>query len=243
MYSQLLEFADEAFSFVEALETVDTTTALAYEIGRGLRRFGFDNFVITLLPNAGQSIQDAILVARLPEEWPQIYSDRNFLRHDPVFRHCQSARQPFAWSDVPVASEPNSEAAEVMLRASEQGMHDGFCLPIHGLSGLEGCASFSGEAPDLTHRVRPVVHLMALHAFVRSRQLSKRQRDRSLLTPRERQVLTMAAQGYSAYRTASLLGIAERTVTAHVVSACGKLKAANKTAAVAQAIFHGHISL
>lgn len=243
MYSQLLEFADEAFSFVEALETADTTNALAYQISRGVGRFGFENFVITLLPTAGQPIQEAILSARLPEQWPRIYSDRNFLRHDPVFRHCQTARQPFAWSEAPVAEDANSKAAEVMLRASEHGMRNGFCLPIHGVSGLEGCASFSGDAPDLTQRVRPVVHLMALHAFVRSRQLARRQRERSLLTPRERQVLTMAAQGYSAYRTAALLGIAERTVTAHVVSACTKLKAANKTAAVAQAIFHGHISL
>jgi len=45
-----------------------------------------------------------------------------------------------------------------------------------------------------------------------------------------------AAAGKSAADTGDILGITERTVTAHIVSACQKLDATNKTQAVARAL-------
>ena len=52
-----------------------------------------------------------------------------------------------------------------------------------------------------------------------------------------------AAAGKSAADTGEILGITERTVTAHIVSACQKLGAANKTQAVARAIQYKIINL
>jgi LuxR family quorum sensing-dependent transcriptional regulator len=60
--------------------------------------------------------------------------------------------------------------------------------------------------------------------------------NRKLLTAREREVLTWAAQGKSAFEIAEILAIAKRTVDEHVQIAARKLGAANRTHAVALAL-------
>lgn len=59
------------------------------------------------------------------------------------------------------------------------------------------------------------------------------------LTPREREVLIWAARGKTAWETAKLLELSERTVKAYISSACVSLGAQNKTHAVAICLTHG----
>jgi len=86
---------------------------------------------------------------------------------------------------------------------------------------------------------------MAMYAFERTRQLLKPSPNSGsgILTPRERETLIWAAAGKSAADTGDILGITERTVTAHITSACQKLDAVNKTQAVARALQYRLIGL
>jgi DNA-binding NarL/FixJ family response regulator len=61
------------------------------------------------------------------------------------------------------------------------------------------------------------------------------------LTPRERDVLDLVAEGQSNRRVAERLGISDQTVKFHVASICGKLGALNRTEAVRIAIERGLI--
>ena len=58
----------------------------------------------------------------------------------------------------------------------------------------------------------------------------------SPLTPRERQVLALVADGMTNDRTAEQLGISAETVQSHVRNAMSKLEADTRTQAVATAI-------
>jgi DNA-binding CsgD family transcriptional regulator len=58
-------------------------------------------------------------------------------------------------------------------------------------------------------------------------------RQRSVLTPREREVLAWVAQGKSAWEIGEILDIAKRTVDEHAQTAGRKLGAVNRTHAVA----------
>jgi len=60
--------------------------------------------------------------------------------------------------------------------------------------------------------------------------------QKGVLTSREREVLTLCADGKSAAAIADILDITERTVVGHTVNAMRKLQAANKTQAVAKAL-------
>jgi DNA-binding NarL/FixJ family response regulator len=63
------------------------------------------------------------------------------------------------------------------------------------------------------------------------------------LTPREREVLALVAEGLSNKAIAQELGISDQTVKFHVASITGKLGAANRTEAVRRAVRRGLIVL
>ncbi len=63
------------------------------------------------------------------------------------------------------------------------------------------------------------------------------------LTRREGDVLLWAARGKTAWETAQLLGLTERTVKFYLARACARLEVRNKTHAVALCLKHGLIDL
>jgi LuxR family quorum sensing-dependent transcriptional regulator len=63
------------------------------------------------------------------------------------------------------------------------------------------------------------------------------------LSPREREVLRLVAQGKSSREIGELLGISSRTVNEHVTSSVRKLSAKNRTHAVAIALRDGIIEV
>jgi DNA-binding NarL/FixJ family response regulator len=63
------------------------------------------------------------------------------------------------------------------------------------------------------------------------------------LTPRERTVLELLAQGLSNRRIAERLGISEHTAKFHVGAVCGKLGASSRTEAVSRGLRRGLITL
>lgn len=244
MTSKVLNFANDAFAFVEAIERADTPSALLDEMEKALGAFGFENYVITSLPRPGESIRETILIHRLPDRWFDLYNRNGFAEHDPVIRHCRRTVTPFEWCEAPYDPEQDHRAREVMTKAREFRMEKGFCLPVHGMNGFDACISLSGKDVDLSPRTKPAIHLMALYAFERGRQISRSAARRDVpLSPRELEVLELSARGLSAGAIAVRLGITERTVTAHVVNACQKLDATNKTQAVARAVHMRYVTL
>jgi LuxR family quorum sensing-dependent transcriptional regulator len=89
----------------------------------------------------------------------------------------------------------------------------------------------------VTARDLPMIHFIALYAFDRIRGLAGRKPGNvANLTPREREVLTWAALGKSAWEIGEILRIAKRTVDEHSQTAMRKLDAVNRAQAVAIAI-------
>jgi DNA-binding NarL/FixJ family response regulator len=71
-----------------------------------------------------------------------------------------------------------------------------------------------------------------------------RHRDRvSMLTGREREILTVAAEGLTARQIGSRLGVRERTVTTHLFRIYKKLGADSRVGAIAAAARSGLISV
>jgi len=237
---RVLDHATEAFAFIDELDRLFTADHVVDAMERSFSLFGFENFIVTGLPNPRERFEHMVLLKKWPAGWFEIYSKEDYVRVDPIIRLCRNTVQPFAWSEAPYDRAGDPRAAEVMDRATDFRMSEGFCLPIHGINGYEACLSMSGVDIDISSRTKPALHLMTIYAFERIRQLLSPTSLRSTgtLTLRERETLIWAAAGKSAADTGDILGITERTVTAHIVSACQKLGAANKTQAVARAIHH-----
>jgi LuxR family quorum sensing-dependent transcriptional regulator len=238
-------YATEAFDFIDNLDYLASAEDVVDAVAKAFSLFGFENFVITGLPNPKERFEQVVLLKKWPMGWFDIYTKEDYVRLDPIIRLCRATTQPFEWSEAPYSRETESGAAEVMDRATDFRMKEGFCLPIHGINGYEACFSMSGVDLDLSSRTKPALHLMAMYAFERTRQLLKPSPNAGsgILTPRERETLIWAAAGKSAADTGDILGITERTVTAHIASACQKLDAVNKTQAVARALQYRLIGL
>jgi two-component system, NarL family, response regulator NreC len=73
--------------------------------------------------------------------------------------------------------------------------------------------------------------------------IERRQVDALRLTDREREVLAIAAEGFTAREIASRLGVRERTVTTHLARIYGKLGVGNRLAALRIASRAGLVSI
>jgi len=230
--------AARALDFVESLDDCGDQTQVAVAVQAILCEFGFDHFVITGLPNPNDRLDQLLVIARLPAGWYEHYADSNYMACDPVFRNCRATTTPFEWEEAPYDPDSDAAADEVMQRARDFGMARGFSVPIHGPDGYEACFSMSGRTPDLSGRTKPAMHMVAMYAFERARQVARKplRGVANPLTRREQEVLTWAALGKSARDTAEILKITERTAVAHTVNATHKLGAANRTQAVVRAM-------
>jgi LuxR family transcriptional regulator, quorum-sensing system regulator BjaR1 len=235
---RIFDHATEAFTFIEGLERLSTVKDVIDAMERSLAFFGFENFIMTGLPYPDQRIDGLVLLKKWPIDWYNIYTSNNYDLHDPVIRLCRQSVQPFEWAEVAYDRQADRKAAEIMHGASQFDMTQGYCLPIHGLNGYEACLSMSGRHLDLTPQTKPAIHLMAMYAFERARGMMAPKNSPNPLTAREQETLCWAALGKSAADTGEILGVTERTITAHISSACHKLSAVNKTHAVARALQH-----
>ncbi len=244
MAAGMLDIGRAAFDFVDDIERLSDQRLLMDRFGRELGGYGYHAWVIASLPN-GRSGSLALLNG-WPQGWTALYRRHKLIRNDPIVAHCLRSTAPFEWREAPYDPLASPKAKEVMDRASDFGMREGFCVPIHTSDGYEAVVTMGGERPELSGQVRPALHLMALYAYGKAVDLCMPQRfpaAPALLTRREREVLQWTAAGKTAWEISQILGVAESTITAHVKAAAAKLDTRNRVATVVAALRRREISL
>src|SRR5688572_7129296 len=83
------DHATEAFTFIETLEGLSTTHDVMSAMERGFALFGFENFIITGLPNDRERFEHVVLLRKWPMGWFELYARENYVRADPVIRLCR----------------------------------------------------------------------------------------------------------------------------------------------------------
>ena len=227
----------EALAFIEELDCLTDTTEVVDAMGHALGRFGFEFFCINGFPRPQQRFEEVMFAIRVPPAWIELYLDKQYAHVDPTMRHCRRTVHPFEWKDAPYDTGLEPRAHEMVRRAEDFGLANGFWVPIFDPAGCEGGVWMGGRYLDLKPHTKPVIHLMALYAFERVRQIHPpAAKERRSLTAREREVLTWAAHGKTAWEIGEILAIAKRTVDEHAQTAFRKLGAVNRTQAVAIAL-------
>ena len=235
--------------YARALSTIDGLTAvkdlggLADTLSVAFSAYGVDHFIIAGLPNPAERFEKTVMLKHWSADWFDVYTSRQFVLDDPVVRMCRATTTPFEWSEAPFDAEREPRALELMRTAHDFGLRRGFSIPVHSLNGLEACFSVSGVRPEFDGGARAALHLIALYAFERVRRLAMPRPRPNPLTVRETEVLTWAAAGKSHGDIAAILGVTERTVTAHMVNATDKLGASNRTHAVVRAMQARYIAI
>lgn len=233
-----------ALDFVDALESATTRVDVISQFERLIGEIGFFAYIISGIPTSCQSLEQLMLANGWPDGWFEHYTRQNLHIADPVPRHCLATLNPFLWSEAPYDRERDRSAHEVMTRARDFGLYQGFCIPIH-YDDAVGAISLAGERPQLDPESKSAVHLISIFTYGRLRALGRPSQPKQgrRLSEVEAEVLRWAARGKTVWETAQILGVSERNVRWHLEEAQRKLMTNNKTATVATALVNGDIVL
>ena len=190
-----------AFDFVDDIERMSDRHQVMDRFTRELSQHGFHAWLITGLPNPGNRIDPLMMLNGWPAGWSELYTERDFFRHDPVAAHCYRSTVPFEWHEVPYDPQTNPIAQEVMERATDYGMNRGYCVPIHSSGGYQAAVTIAGNQVELGSQVKRALHLMALYAHGKATELCRTNilSPERKLTRREREVLQWTAAGKSSW--------------------------------------------
>src|SRR5579864_4631986 len=192
-----------ALDFVDAIEATDSFDGVISQFEKMIGQLGFHAYIMARIPTAGESLAQSTVADGWPRQWFELYDRENLCEVDPVARHCFNSLNPFEWKDAPYDRERDRAAHDVMMRAREFGLNEGFCIPIH-YDDATAAVSIGGERPYIDAEIKSALHLMGVFAHGRLRALA---RPPALATPGRRlndieaEVLRWAARGKTAWET------------------------------------------
>jgi len=204
------------------------------------------------------------------EAWEREYETNGFVHVDACIQQARRTNLPFSWGEVPFPNRRRGYkpgALQTMEASADHGFKQGLVVPFHfaddvGRVHSSVCTLFwmdnASEFREMTLLKGQELHLLLIYWMQRSidvrmdessgERLSRVDRIGRInkgvwLTDRERDVISWAARGKTAGETADILSISSETVVSHIKNATIKLKAGNKTHAVAKSVVLGLIDL
>ncbi|HEY4454168.1 MAG TPA: response regulator transcription factor [Pseudonocardiaceae bacterium] len=198
-------------------------------VRRGMRAFFemLDDITVEGEAGDGQAALDQLAVLAAQDQLPDVVlMDLLMPKMDGVSA-TKAIKQRYP--DVEVVALTSFSEAERVHVALEAGAA-GYLLK-------DAEADQVGAAVRAAHRGE--VHLDPAVARTLTRSLVSPQRTATVLTPREREILVLVAQGKSNRDIAGVLVISERTARTHVSNMLGKLGLASRTQAALWAVREG----
>ncbi|WP_419708476.1 helix-turn-helix transcriptional regulator [Pseudomonas sp. NFX224] len=180
-----------------------------------------------------------------PKDWNAEYERKKLCAIDPVVAHCNQSMLPVLWSEELFSNTP-----WIWDALEEQGLQHGWSQAVHDEdSGLCSILSLARthcpiSAWELYENLGFSVFIgRHLHKLI-AQTMPKAPANPSTphLTPREIDVLKLAADGKTAYESARILNLSARTINFHVQEAIRKLGVNNKISAVIAAVKAGYFT-
>ncbi len=230
--------SDQTFAFEADAERVKSQAALVGLFVRFIAELGADKFLCAYVGDdvSGQTIKRSI--SNIPRDWQETYLARGYEASDPIFLCVTSAGACGYWDELNRSTNLDEKADEVMRFAAEIGMNDGFTKRVMLDAGGVAIVMVAGKALTRGREARTALRL-ATHIFANegARMLAvpayNSERDGiEDLSPSQRQVLQMRAEGLSNVEVAARTGTVAKTVESHVTQILRRLKARNMIDAI-----------
>lgn len=236
----MFKVSNQAFDVVERLRAAVTVDEVERAFAEVVMHSGASAFIICDIPPGCAPGASEIHSSGWDPEWERKYLKNRYAEIDPVPNSVNSSIEPYFWHDLTPKTALDPKAAIVMNEArAEFRMHDGFCIPIHGLDGVAGLVSLAAEEKewDLLGQEQAALHLIGLYAYEAVRRI-KRPRPagpRIRLSPRERDCVRWLSEGKTAWEIGAILGVSADTVRTYVKAAARKLDTHSQAHLVARA--------
>jgi DNA-binding CsgD family transcriptional regulator len=213
---------------------------------RFAQQLGFETVSAMVAVDRPDVGSEFIAVHNTPLAFEQNYEDLNIGRRDPVMQHCRRQTVPIIWSQQTYL---HHGVVDIWEHQAQFGYRNGIAMALHlpegrhFLFGVDRDQSLPADKSELTRLVADL-QLFAVHAQDTAMRVlisEPMQPERPALTPRELDVLRWTMDGKTAWETAVLLSIAERTAVQHLQNAMKKLNCNSKHQAVLKALRLGLI--
>lgn len=234
--------AQLAFDALADFDQVDDAQELLSRSSRILERFGYSAFVLSRLPRVDLVRQPEILLNGWPSGWADQYDEAGHYGHDPVASFCAASARPFAWTEIPAEHMHGHRGERIVNEASEFGLTQGLCIPIHTSLGTGGM-SLAGHGFEEEPGVRQLASLLAFKICMVLENVGSGPPGGQNLTIRERDVLSWVAMGKTADEIGVILSISVHTVGEHLKKIRYKLNTSNNAHSVVRALQSGQLQL
>lgn len=180
-----------------------------------------------------------------PKDFARTYDQNGYSEFDPILEQARREARPFHWFDVEKLFSLTTRQKRFLDEMKEAGLKDGIAVPVFG--PMSTIAYFGlGSTIDVLHLSQQdelELQYACLQTHNRYFQLSHIHFERPSrpLSPREKQVLSLAADGLSNNYIAEQLEISENTVDTMMRRVFAKLGVHNRISAVLRGIGSGAI--
>lgn len=233
------QFLDAA----SALTSCGATSECERIFADAVSPFGVDVFACGEL-SLSHPERGVMLVVHWPPAWKKFYLDSGLVGRDPIVEALGRRKTPFTWSDLRADRTISALGTQALREIAAHGWTEGLAVPIPRSKDRVGLVSLAGSrGPFESDEIR----------FLSTLSIIFHERVRSLapeggvavppsgLTSREVEALHCVADGDDDARIAARLGVGRTTAHEFVEKAKRKLKATNRSQAVALAVSLGLI--
>ena len=228
-----------ALEFIARAGEVSSRDELADQFLNSIQLLGFEHFVCICCSPYGASQQDAVILARYPDNWRKFYLADEQGDVTAILAEIPESGLPFCW-DMDVLTARHPDDADVIFESVE-GAEEicGFTVPIHVVGAHPGAVYIVGFDNCFESDDQHALHLMSVYFHERAMNICREPRDElaaiDKLTPRELECLRWVSAGKTDWEISSKLNISERTVHTHIENAKRKLSVHTRLQAVAAA--------
>ncbi len=236
----------ELISSIQACKSIAEAATACRNVAHQL---GFPHFLLGLRVVFSLDRPAQFIISGYPREWRLRYDACGYMAIDPVLSHALTRVRAFSWDELERSSPPLRSFFE---DAAAHGLGHGFTVPVHGAHGNFSLLSLARAAPlpadqESLGVLYRLANWFALHLHERLCGLISHDGEFEVHTPRlsarERECLSMAAQGHRAAEIGQMLKITERTAVFHLNHAMEKLGARSRQHAIALATLLNQLDL
>lgn len=232
--------------FVKTVRDADSLESISATLSDATRRFRFDHFAM-IQRLSSRLANEPVKLSDYPSDWIDLLIAGDYYVHDPVLVAVEKSVAPFSWADLPTMVTMSKQHRSYMQSAHEQGLSQGYTVPIHVPGEASGLCSFvmTGDR-ELPSESLPAAQYLACFAFEAARRLATGSGngavDTPKLTQRQLDCVVLAAKGKSNWVSGKLLGLSPDTVHKYLESAKRRYGVSSRTELVVRALFDGQLS-
>jgi len=238
-----LQTLSELGSVIDRIEAAAETESLLEAMRVFMQTRGFEHIGIGPLLNPAtlNAPISSFGATDFPEEYLQLWFDKNFIMIDPITRYGIAARNAFTWQNA--YDRADKVGRRVLDTGRDFALDKGMAVPV-AIPGMPtGLITLSHADPRFSQADIAAIEIVAIHAYTRLLDLVDAVPEAKpyILTARETEVMHYIAAGKTNWETSEILGVSEDTIKAHMKSIMLKTQSANRAHSVMKTMRAGDI--